>query len=255
MLRLDQWMKKNDYKAPSSPHDSAFTLGNQTDMTLFEYVAANPPFGAIFNNHMGGYRLGRPSWVDPAVYPARANLIDGFVPSSPSAALLVDVGGSVGHDLELFLRAFPDAPPPGRLVLQDRPAVVAAIPADGLDGRVERMAHDFFAEQPVRGARAYYLHSVLHDWPDDRCVEIVGRIVEAMEPGYSRLIVNEHVIPPVGASWEATFADIYMMGLFGSRERTEGDWRELLEGRCGLKIRGIWNPGNGVEGVIECEVA
>lgn len=273
MLHLHQWMKKHAYHAPAGPHDSAFTLGHRTDVSLFEYVAANPPYGEIFNHHMGGYRLGRPSWVDPSVYPVQTNLIDGFFVSADSsltngdhgttadttapAALLVDVGGNVGHDLEEFLRAFPSAP--GRLVLQDRPAVIDGLSASGggPDGaaRIERMAHDFFCEQPVVGARAYYLHSILHDWPDDRCVEIVGRIRDAMAPGYSRLIVNEHVIPAAGANWEATSVDIYMMGLFGARERTEEDWRALLEGRCGLRIRGIWNPGNGVEGVIECETA
>lgn len=255
-----------------------FHLGHRTDVSLFEYVAANPPYGEIFNHHMGGYRLGRPSWVDPSVYPVQANLIDGFVPpadstrtdedndtggsASTASTLLVDVGGNMGHDLEEFLHAFPSAP--GRLVLQDRPAVIERVVAStagrsGIGGqaasRIEPMAHDFFREQPVVGARAYYLHSILHDWPDDRCVEIVGRIRDVMTPGYSRLVVNEHVIPAVGANWEATSVDIYMMGMFGGRERTEADWRALLEGRCRLRIRGIWNPGKGVEGVIECEVA
>lgn len=255
MLQLNQWMKQNSYKAPVGPHDSAFTLGHRTSQTLFEYVATNPPYGQTFNDHMGGYRLGRPSWVNKAVYPVQANLIDGFADGSGGSdgALLVDIGGNVGHDLEEFLREFPDAP--GRLVLQDRAVVLDRMGPKALNGRIERMVMDFFSEQPVVGARTYFLHSILHDWPDDRCVDIVTHIMGAMKPGYSRLIVNEHVIPAVGANWEATYVDIYMMGMFGGRERTEEDWRILLEGRCGLKIRGIWNPGKGVEGVIECELA
>ena len=236
MLRLNEWMQAHDNQAPTSPHDNALTLGNQTEETLFDWLVNNPVYGELFNYYMGGYALGRPGWVDSAVYPVRENLIDGFI-ADRNAVMLVDVGGGVGHDLELFLRAYPDVP--GRLVLQDQPSVIDGIPADGLDPRIERAADNFFTEQPVRGAKAYFLHLVLHDWPDDKCIEIVGWIKDAMTPGYSRLVVHEHVIPAIGASWEATLTDIYMMGLFGAGERTEANWRALLEGLCGLKVRGI----------------
>ncbi|KAK0714772.1 O-methyltransferase-domain-containing protein [Lasiosphaeris hirsuta] len=108
---------------------------------------------------------------------------------------------------------------------------------------------------PVRGARAYYMHSVLHDWPDDKCASIIGHIKSAMTPGYSKLLINKNVIPSLrGQIRKQTCMDLYMMVMFGSRERTEEDWRGLLEGKCGLKICNIWNPGNGVEGIVECEV-
>jgi len=73
-----------------------------------------------------------------------------------------------------------------------------------------------------------------------------------MKPGHSRLLINEHIIPRAGSHWEVTYMDVYMMALYGARERTEAEWRDLLEGKCGLRISGIWNPENGVEGVIEC---
>ena len=56
---------------------------------------------------------------------------------------------------------------PGRLVLQDRPSVIEGI--EQLDPIIERMEYDFYLEQPLKAARAYYMHSVLHDWPDDVC--------------------------------------------------------------------------------------
>jgi hypothetical protein len=58
----------------------------------------------------------------------------------------------------------------------------------------------------------------------------------------------------MGVSWEVTYLDMYMMVMFGATERTEEEWRALLEGKCGLSIVKMWNPGNGVEGIIECEV-
>lgn len=63
--------------------------------------------------------------------------------------LLVDVGGSMGHDLSEFRRKWSDAP--GRLVLQDLPDVVAQAKAGQLHPSIEAMEHDFFTEQPIKG--------------------------------------------------------------------------------------------------------
>jgi hypothetical protein len=217
---------------------------------MFDYLASHPIHNTRFSSHMNGYRIGRPEWLHPSIYPVQERLIVGY--DTPSA-LLVDIGGNMGRDLLEFSRAFSHEK--GSLILQDQPAVLEAAPRDELEAAgIETMAHDFFTPQPVQGARAYYLHHILHDWPDERCVEIVSQIKGAMKPGYSRLLVNEHVIPSMGASWEATYLDIYMMLLFGAKERTEEDWLALLEGKCGLRVLKMWNPGNGVEGIIECEV-
>lgn len=64
-------------------------------------------------------------------------------------ALLVDMGGSVGHDLSEFRRKWSDAP--GRLVLQDLPKVLEQARTMSLHPSIEIMDHDFFTEQPVRG--------------------------------------------------------------------------------------------------------
>lgn len=103
------------------------------------------------------------------------------------------------------------------------------------------------------GARAYYMHSVLHDWPDEVCGKILARVKDAMKPGYSRLLINENVIRPTKASWEVTALDIMMLILLSSRERTEADWYHVIEHVGGLKITKIWTAANGVESVIECK--
>jgi hypothetical protein len=41
-----------------------------------------------------------------------------------------------------------------------------------------------------------------------------------------------------------------MMALASAQERTESEWRDLIES-CGLKISGIYNKGQGNEGLIE----
>lgn len=74
---------------------------------------------------------------------------------------------------------------------------------------------------PLTGARAYFMHSVLHDSPDADCRRILQHIAAAMKVGYSKLLINENVIPDMGASWQITSLDWIMMGLAASRERTE----------------------------------
>ena len=131
--------------------------------------------------------------------------------------------------------------------------MIGQIKPGSLDARIEPMGYDFHTEQPVKHARAYYMHSVLHDWPDEVCASILSRVTAAMKPGYSKLLINENVIPSTVANWQATGLDMMMMSLFASKERTEADWRPLLEG-AGLRIMKIWNHGEGVESVIECEL-
>lgn len=75
-----------------------------------------------------------------------------------------------------------------------------------------------------------------------------------MEQGYSKLLINENVIPDVKAHWEATALDIMMMTLLASKERTRAQWKYLLEDRAKLSIVEIWDVGNGVESLIECEL-
>ncbi|KAL4802204.1 S-adenosyl-L-methionine-dependent methyltransferase [Aspergillus unguis] len=244
---LPAFLKQTNYRNPTSATNTAFSLGNNSDMTFFEHVQKEPTTARQFNNHMGVYAQGRARWMDPGFYPVQEQLIDG-ADIGKDDVLLVDVGGSFGHDLLEFRNKWPDVP--GQLVLQDLDQVVASVKE--LRPSIKVTAHDFFTEQPVKGARAYYMHSVLHDWPDEQCSKILSNLVAAMKPGYSKLLVNENVIPDTGAYWETTSLDLIMMQI-GAAERTERQWHALLES-AGLKIIKIWTAQRGVESLIECEL-
>jgi hypothetical protein len=95
---------------------------------------------------MQAYGMGRIAWTDPEFYSFQQNLIDGFE-NSDDAVMLVDIGGSIGHDLEDVLLKYPEIP--GRLILQDLPMVIEN--ATQLNPRIEKMYHDFNQEQPVNG--------------------------------------------------------------------------------------------------------
>ena len=85
-------------------------------------------------------------------YDVQGRLIAGF-DASRNETLLVDIGGGKGHDMQAFHSAFRQSVTGGeyKLVLQDLPNVLDAIPDTELPPVIVKMPHDFFTEQPVEG--------------------------------------------------------------------------------------------------------
>jgi hypothetical protein len=73
-----------------------------------------------------------------------------------------------------------------------------------------------------------------------------------MEKEYSRLLINDYVLPETGCDLHHGLLDIAMMTLACGVERTEKQWRELLDA-AGLEIVKIWSSP-GVESVIETKL-
>ncbi|KAJ5474461.1 hypothetical protein N7475_004027 [Penicillium sp. IBT 31633x] len=249
---MPAWLKKNEYRSPIEGTDCPFTLGFKTEYPFFQFLDGKnpeyPQLGAQFNNLMSAYHQGRPSWMDGNFYPVQS-LIDG-AKTGEDDVFIVDVGGNKGHDLEEFVLKWPNTP--GKLILQDQPHVLKDIKS--LNPGIKPMVHDFYLEQPIKGARAYFLHSVLHDWNDETCQKILSQLAAAMIPGYSKLLINENVVPNTGAHWQATALDMIMMVDLAAKERTEKQWYQVIE-PVGLKIIKIWTPLDSAESLIECELA
>lgn len=251
---LPSYLKATNYAQPTSLIDGPFQAAHKTNLPFFAWLDANPPYQQIFNSYMSAYRAGKVSWLDPGFYPIQEQLTDKF-DAQLSDVLLVDVGGSLGHDLHELRQKYPALP--GKLFLQDRAEVIsevekAATTSDTKD--FQAMAHDFFTPQPVQGARAYYLHSVLHDWSDDDCVKILEALKPALKEGYSTVLINELVVPGQNASWPVTSMDHLMLVLGAMRERTEAEWREILR-RAGFQVSKIYSFEMGSESLIEAELA
>ena len=81
------------------------------------------------------------SWLD--IFPHERLVADS---GNHESAIVVDVGGNVGRDLERFRAAHPELA--SRLVLQDRPEVVRySICPDP----IRKIGHDFFTPQSEIG--------------------------------------------------------------------------------------------------------
>ncbi|HVM95471.1 MAG TPA: methyltransferase [Candidatus Acidoferrales bacterium] len=149
--------------------------------------------------------------------------------------VLVDVGGAHGHLLGTILGRHRRL----RGILYDQPQVVANaaasgfISAPGVAGRCTIQGGDFFHEVP-RGAGAYLMKYIIHDWNDDQCVTILSNCRAAMAPA-ARVLVVEHVVRPGNAPDWSKMLDINMLVLPGGRERTREEFRALFQ-RAGLRL-------------------
>lgn len=97
------------------------------------------------------------------------------------------------------------------------------------------------------------MHSILHDWNEDDCRKILGQLKPALESGYSKILIQEMVVPDRGAHWQLTSLDWELMTHFGGHERTESEWRNLIES-AGLKVSGIYKHPQSQDSLIEVEL-
>ena len=191
---------------------------------FFEYLSRHPEQEAVFQGSMTG-RSEQEAGDVVAAY------------DFGGLGRLVDVGGGYGILLAAVLRAAPEL----HAVLVDQAAVVEQarrrLAAEGVAGRCELVAGDFFADVPA-GADAYLLSRVLHDWVDDVARRLLATCRSAMAPG-SRLLIVEAILPERAREQPAVIRmDLHMLVLLGARERTEAQFRRLLA-ESGFEVRRV----------------
>ena len=105
-----------------------------------------------------------------------------------------------------------------------------------LNGRVSFMPHNFFDPQPIIKASAYLLRRVTHNWSDQDCVRIFKSLIPALEKSEkgTPLLINDIVLPLSGSGSlfherQLRQVDIMMMVVLGAKQRTEAQFRVLLE--------------------------
>ncbi|KAI0418935.1 S-adenosyl-L-methionine-dependent methyltransferase [Xylaria grammica] len=242
LANLPFYLEGTNYKhvdgAPGPFQDSQNTRDN-----IYSWLIKDPPMMGNFNAFMTSHRADRKQWFD--FFDIEDILLKG-ASKDADATLLIDIAGGEGHDIAEFHRRYPHAP--GRLVLQDLPAIIDSI--QDLAPGIERQKYDFFQEQPIKGARCYYFRSILHNWPDADCIRILKNVATAMKPGYSKLLMSEFVLPASNAPLYPAILDINMMVLLNGMERTEAQFNDLLDA-VGLKVVKFWSVAPEVEGLVE----
>ena len=240
-----------------------FQYAENTQLSMFPWLVQYPAKLTSFLTMLGGWRIGRAQWFE--IFPTEELLFEGAKIEADESTLLVDVAGGHGYEIQAFKNHYPKRS--GRLVLQDQSSVLNDIKE--LHPEIVRMEYDFFTEQPIKGtqssfntirnkialrpwlgARAYFFRSICHDWSDIKCRQLLSNTVAAMEPGYSKILINDWVLPDTGSPLVPALLDIQMLAVLSGMERTQTQWRELL-GSVGLEIVNFHTAGNEVEGLIE----
>ena len=75
---------------------------------------------------------------------------------------------------------------------------------------------------------------ILHDWPAEQCKTILKKCHKAMKPE-SKLLIVEMIIPPGNQHSIAKLLDLEMLVTTGGCERTEKEFKILLE-TSGFKL-------------------
>ncbi|PIM98238.1 Hydroxyindole-O-methyltransferase [Handroanthus impetiginosus] len=137
---------------------------------------------------------------------------------------LVDVGGNDGTAIGMFVKAFPWI----QGINFDLPRVVRGAPA--IEG-VMHVGGDMFESIPK--ANAVMLMSILHDWSDEICIEILKKCKEATPTNTGKVIIVEVVIDEEGEEDEYTGARlqmdmVIMRATINGKERTGKEWAKLL---------------------------
>ncbi|CAL8578646.1 hypothetical protein XPA_004413 [Xanthoria parietina] len=123
------------------------------------YQAPSDPANGVFQ-YTKGWEGESFNHVMGGVMANQASWLDKFpymtlLDSKSHLPLLVDVGDNVGHDMERFRESHPET---------------------------------------AARARALYMHSMLHDWSDEPARKILAMQREALTPGYSTLLIHNHIV-------------------------------------------------------------
>jgi hypothetical protein len=144
--------------------------------------------------------------------------------------IVIDVGGGNGSLLVELLRRQPGL----RGIVFDLPETVRDEEALARRG-IEFVAGSFFERVPP--GDVYILGTILHDWDDEHAAAIL-RTIRAGAPSGARVLILDSVVEPGNDPHGAKWLDLLMLVLFRGRERTEPEWRALVEG-AGLRLEAI----------------
>jgi hypothetical protein len=182
-----------------------------------ELARANEATAALFNEAMvAGTRMQIPALLAACDF--------------SGISTLMDVGGGLGELISAILGKYPSM----QGIVFDLPhceeAAAMNLAASGVADRCKFISGSFFESVPA-GADAIIMKYIIHDWNDERCVQILQNCHRSLKPG-ARLLVVDRIMPnrleTTPDHLSMALADLNMLRGPGGCERTEHEHRELL---------------------------
>jgi hypothetical protein len=149
---------------------------------------------------------------------------------------LIDVGGVLGTVLASILNKFPQL----HGCLYEQSSVIegakSLLEAQGVISRCNLISGDFFESVP-RDFDAYLVKSIIHDWEDEKALAILKNCRASINKN-GKLLIIDAVISRDNAPHPGKWKDLMMMVVYGSRERTEQEFQNLLR-ESGFKLKQV----------------
>jgi hypothetical protein len=205
-----------------SVHTGRVAFDKVHGLPFFEYLNKNPEQASVFDEAMAAH-----GWATAAILEAY---------DFSGIRVLADIGGGNGSALAAILKKHPDM----LGILFDLPGVAERanenFQAAGLADRCQAMGGSFMEAVPT-GADTYLLRHVIHDWDNEKATRILKNVHRAMGKA-GKLLLGEHILPSDNTPSMARGSDLVMMVIAGGQERTEEEFRALLEqaGFCLTRI-------------------
>jgi hypothetical protein len=232
------WWVRGFCELPYSVQTGKSGFEKSLGVPIFDFLAKNPEDASLFSETMIGFHGAEPPAVSEAYDFSQFNTI-------------VDVGGASGKLLATILNRH--AAPRG--ILFDLPHVVRDAPrlleAHGVSDRVTIEPGSFFETMP-KGADAYILSHIIHDWNEELCLTILGHCRRAMNPS-GRVLIIEMVLPDNNAPHPGKMLDVMMLVGPGGQERTETEYAALL-GKAGFSLKRVVPTASAVS-IVEAVIA
>ncbi|XP_030544007.2 trans-resveratrol di-O-methyltransferase-like [Rhodamnia argentea] len=203
-------------------HPSTFEMAH--GVTAWEFARRNPEANGLFNEAMACDS----SLMAKVVVDTCGGVFEGL-------SSVVDVGGGTGTMAKAITEAFPHL----ECTVFDQPHVVEGLVGSG---SLKFVGGDMFVEIPP--ADAIFIKWVLHDWSDEKCIDILKRSKEAAtgRGKAGKVIVIDMVVGNHTEDHTSTetqlFFDLYVMVTLNGKERDEKEWEKLFvdAGFSGYKI-------------------
>ena len=216
LLGTEPWQKSwNHLSHALTTGEPAFN--NAMGSPFFEFLHKHPEYGNPYNN-----------WMTTVSAMSAQAICDAY--NFTPYHSVCDIGGGHGGLLKAILHANPTL----LGILFDQESVVKDHELDDVLDRVEIESGNFFHHVP--SAEVLIMKSIIHDWDDEKSGLILSSCKRAMTPS-SKLLLMEMVIGDAH-DLVGLFYDLHMQVLLGGRERTEEEFRALIES-AGLQMTKI----------------
>lgn len=213
LFGTEPWQKSwNNLLHTLTTGEAAFDKA--TGSQFFDFLNEHPDYGEPFHKWM--------TTISIVISKAVPEVYDFSV-----CKTICDIGGGQGLLLKSILKAYPNL----NGILYDQESVVKDHLLGEMAGRVEIKSGNFFDSVP--SAEILMMKSILHDWDDNKSLQILSSCRKVMTEN-TKLLIIEMVIDS-RSDLTGLFYDLHMQVIIGGKERTEDEFRILLR-KAGLKL-------------------